>query len=159
MNPRERRQVLLALTLVFVAPGVAGMLGQALLTRPAHRTVPGWTSTAWTPAPVTSADPSVTRHHRRAVADRTRWGVGSGPLPPLLLKIRRCESHDDYTAQNPVSTASGAYQVLDSTWQRFGGYVRAKDAPRWVQDEKALLLFRQRGSEPWEASEACWGHS
>lgn len=52
-----------------------------------------------------------------------------------------------YTVQNPRSTASGAYQFLDSTWRNVsawaghGGYSRAMHAPDWVQDEVALYVI------------------
>ena len=60
-----------------------------------------------------------------------------------LATIRAMESGGRYTATNPTSSASGAYQFLDTTWGGFGGYARAKDAPPAVQDQKAALLVLQ----------------
>lgn len=77
-------------------------------------------------------------------------------LPAVLLRIRWCESRDRYDAENPRSTASGAWQILDGTWNHFRGYHHASDAPRLVQDQKALLLYRDRGTQPWNASRRCW---
>jgi len=55
----------------------------------------------------------------------------------VLAAIRSIESGGDYEAEAPGSTASGAYQFIDSTWDGYGGYPRASDAPPTVQDSKA----------------------
>lgn len=95
--------------------------------------------------------------------------AANGQIPPLLARIRDCES-GDYTAVNRGgSTASGAYQILDSTWRgknNQGGwrelvpgginYARAKDAPPEIQDAVALAAFNAGGSGPWAASRGCW---
>lgn len=77
-------------------------------------------------------------------------------LPDILIKIRYCESKDDYTAQNPKSTASGAFQFIDGTWNGYGGYAKAKLAPAYIQDEYALLTYQKQGARPWNASKYCW---
>ena len=59
----------------------------------------------------------------------------------IAATIRRLESGDDYTARAPGSTASGAYQFLDSSWAGYGGYPRAWLAPPGVQDAKAAELI------------------
>lgn len=77
-----------------------------------------------------------------------------------LAKIRTCESGDDYRAQNPRSSASGAYQMIDSTWRGLSaskGYSRAKHAPKSVQDAAARELLREQGTSPWNPSKHCWG--
>lgn len=94
--------------------------------------------------------------HRAASRSARRAGVATGMLPAILLRIRRCESHDDYRAHSALSTASGAFQVLDGTWNRYAGYRRAADAPRAVQDAQAFALYRDRGTQPWNASRGCW---
>ena len=66
-----------------------------------------------------------------------------------LDDIKRMESGGDYRAQNPSSTASGAYQVLNGTWGGYGGYSRAGDAPPEVQDKFAQELYAKHGSQPW----------
>lgn len=81
---------------------------------------------------------------------------------PVLEEIKQCESAGNYQAQNPSSTASGAYQFLDTTWQSLeasAGYARAADAPASVQDAAALELYTQQGTSPWTASAGCWQSS
>lgn len=55
----------------------------------------------------------------------------------ILDTIRTQESSVDYTARSAGSTASGAYQFLDTTWASFGGYSSAYLAPAAVQDARA----------------------
>lgn len=55
-------------------------------------------------------------------------------------RIFQCEG-GSWTADNPRSTASGGFGILDSTFAGHGGFARAKDAPPHVQIEKAALLF------------------
>lgn len=131
-------------------------------TSPQHTTVARAEVRDVKPTPIVRALPAPSHRasrSRRVVlsrpmdADTYRIPVG---MPALLLRIRSCESGDSYTAANPASTASGAYQVLDSTWGGYGGYSRSKYAPRSVQDAFALRLFREQGSAPWAASAGCW---
>jgi hypothetical protein len=56
----------------------------------------------------------------------------------ILRTIRQLESGGDYTARARGSSASGAYQFLDSSWGGYGGYARAYVAPPQVQDAKAM---------------------
>ena len=78
-------------------------------------------------------------------------------LPPIFDRIKQCESGNNYTRQNAHSTASGAYQFLDSTWGNYGGYSRAMNAPQSVQDAKALIEYNMHGTVPWASSQSCWG--
>jgi hypothetical protein len=90
----------------------------------------------------------------------------SAPEPPssgvggdwaLPERIVLCESGGDYGAQNPTSSASGAYQIIDSTWAAYGGtdlgYARASDAPPSVQDEIASRIWDGgAGANQWVCS-------
>jgi hypothetical protein len=96
----------------------------------------------------------------RALAQRKKARIVSahGGLPGILLAIRRCESGGRYDARNPVSSASGAYQFISSTWARWGDlrWPEAWLAPPEVQDAAALRLYQASGTIPWNASKGCW---
>lgn len=77
-------------------------------------------------------------------------------IPWTLRRIRHCESGGNYRAQNRHSTASGAYQYLDTTWGGHMGYAKARLAPPRVQDRRAIRDFRRGGTAPWAASAGCW---
>jgi hypothetical protein len=66
----------------------------------------------------------------------------SGPEAVILATIRTVESGGDYEAQARGASASGAYQMVDGTWNGYGGYTHAKDAPPATQDAKATELLR-----------------
>lgn len=71
----------------------------------------------------------------------------------FLACVRAHESAEAglYSAQNPRSSASGAYQFLDSTWRvvanraGHGNYARAIHAPWYVQDAVAYDTAIRRG--------------
>lgn len=78
-------------------------------------------------------------------------GMGGGNDPNrILATIRQMESGNNYTAQNPTSSASGAYQFIDSTWQsltkKYGvgtEFKSAKDAPPAIQDQIASAYLQE----------------
>jgi hypothetical protein len=74
-----------------------------------------------------------------AAPTTSRCPVVGGPLAVVLATIRTIESDGDYTAQAAGSSASGAYQFIDTTWGGFGGYPEAWMAPPAVQDAKAAI--------------------
>lgn len=66
-------------------------------------------------------------------------GACGGDLPTCA--ILACESGGDIHAQNPTSSASGKWQVINSTWNGYMGYPTAASAPEWVQDAFARELW------------------
>ena len=94
-----------------------------------------------------------------------RRGVMAQPtqqeLDAFMAAIRKQESSNNYKAVGPSTkygSATGAYQFLNSTWQGYGGYQRAMDAPPAVQDARAAQLmsayYNRYGS--WELVAVAW---
>lgn len=78
--------------------------------------------------------------------------------PTALEAVRWCESRDDYRAENPTSTASGAFQFVASTWEWVTGLEPpASRYPRDVQDAAFLELWDDgAGARHWAPSRTCW---
>lgn len=93
----------------------------------------------------------------------------------MLRRIGGCESSGSpmgelrWSAPNNYgSSASGAFQIIDSTWRYWidryrpdlaGVYPRALDAPAAVQIEVALAALNEFGGNrqsTWAASHHCW---
>jgi hypothetical protein len=69
--------------------------------------------------------------------------VGSYDINIVLATIRAIESSGDYAAQSRGSSASGAYQFIDSTWRSLGGSGHAKDASAAEQDARAKVFVER----------------
>jgi hypothetical protein len=110
-------------------------------------------------APSHAASHATSRSHART---RTRPRARPAPRPApkgwayWAPRIRQCESSGDYRAHSPTSSASGAYQILDSTWQGRFGVRHAGDASAQQQDEAASSLYKTYGTSIWAASRPCW---
>jgi Transglycosylase-like domain len=76
---------------------------------------------------------------RPAPAAEQGSGRCGGDLPPCSVMQR--ESGGNIRAENPSSSASGKWQFIDGTWNGYGGYSHAADAPEEVQDAKARALW------------------
>ena len=91
------------------------------------------------------------------------WRGASHSERMTWLCIRRHESMS-YTGENPYSTASGAGQWLNGTWDglkqwvKFRGkfvarqYDEAKDAPAWVQDLAFRHVYKQGDLSMWRGT-------
>ena len=73
----------------------------------------------------------------------------SGDATATLQRIAQCESGGDPTAVSADGTYRGKYQFDRSTWQQLGGSGDPAAAPESEQDQRALALYRQRGTAPW----------
>jgi hypothetical protein len=140
-------------------------------------------TTTTIPKTTTTTAPKRARAQAEAPARKTypsRSDVLEGRYPAktpavtgLLARIRGCESGGgnphapgDYGADNPYSSASGAFQVTDATWRSWrvtygsgtnaASYARAKHAPPAVQDTVVVRAFNAQGTRPWAASKSCW---
>lgn len=69
---------------------------------------------------------------------RLSCAAGDAEIDAVLATIRTLESGGDYTARAGGSSASGAYQFTDGTWDRHGDYRSAWQAPPHLQDQKAI---------------------
>jgi hypothetical protein len=97
-----------------------------------------------TGAAAVPATPEQTATKVEGTAAGSNAQISQGSNKSILETIRMKESRNNYSEQNPVSTASGAYQFLDGTWQalsrKYGigtEYSKAKYAPPEIQDAVA----------------------
>lgn len=84
----------------------------------------------------------------REAAEETvgRWLGGPFSIPTYIVM---CESGGNYGAVNPRSGAGGAYQILPSTWDLYGGQGAPQDAPKAEQDRIAAEIWADSGGSAW----------
>ncbi len=75
-----------------------------------------------------------------------RWLGGPYSIPTYIVM---CESGGNYSALNPSSGAGGAYQILPSTWELYGGQGEPQNAPKAEQDRIAREIWADSGSGAW----------
>jgi phage-related protein len=84
-----------------------------------------------------------------------RFGWTGGELAAINWIIGR-ESGGNPRAQNPVSSASGLFQMIDSTWRAYGGTTpHARDAPEATQAMVGLAYIKARYGTP-TAAQRFW---
>jgi len=73
-----------------------------------------------------------------------------------LLRLRMCESTDNYQATNPSGKYRGAYQFDQPTWDRVAerhfpwlAGLDPVDVEPWWQDAMTRALWSERGRQPW----------
>lgn len=84
----------------------------------------------------------------RAEAEGTveRWLGGPYSIPTYIVM---CESGGNYSALNPSSGAGGAYQILPSTWELYGGEGAPHEASKAEQDRIAAEIWADSGGGAW----------
>jgi septal ring factor EnvC (AmiA/AmiB activator) len=75
-----------------------------------------------------------------------RWLGGPYSIPTYIVM---CESGGNYSAVNPSSGAGGAYQILPSTWELYGGQGEPQNAPKAEQDRIAAEIWADSGGSAW----------
>jgi peptidoglycan hydrolase CwlO-like protein len=75
-----------------------------------------------------------------------RWLGGPFSIPSYIVM---CESGGNYGAINASSGAGGAYQILPSTWELYGGQGEPQDAPKAEQDQIASEIWADSGPGAW----------
>lgn len=63
-----------------------------------------------------------------------------------------CESGGNFGAVNPSSGAGGAYQILPSTWELYGGEGDPEDASPAQQSQIAAQIWADSGAGAWECA-------
>jgi septal ring factor EnvC (AmiA/AmiB activator) len=75
-----------------------------------------------------------------------RWLGGPYSIPAYIVM---CESGGNYSALNPSSGAGGAYQIIPSTWELYGGQGEPQNAPKAEQDRIAAEIWADSGGGAW----------
>jgi len=75
-----------------------------------------------------------------------RWLGGPYSIPTYIVM---CESGGNYSAINASSGAGGAYQILPSTWELYGGQGAPHEASKQEQDRIAAEIWADSGGGAW----------
>lgn len=143
-------------------PTTAAPTTQAPTTTAAPTTQPPTTAAPTTAAPTTAA-PTTTAAAEQAttttapVVEEPQAPAPSTPTAEQWAALRHCESSGNYSIVSRNGLYHGAYQFYQPTWDGLANQVARADlvglppsqAAPADQDALALLLWQQRGSQPW----------
>jgi hypothetical protein len=77
--------------------------------------------------------------------------ASADPSANTWYRLRMCESGDNYSI-NTGNGHYGAYQFDLATWRSVGGTGYPYRASKSEQDARALILYRERGWQPWQCA-------
>ena len=86
---------------------------------------------------------------QQAQGEVDKW-FGDWVIPQSIVQ---CESGGNFGAVNPSSGAGGAYQILPSTWELYGGHGDPQDASPQAQSNIAAQIWSDSGSAAWECAQ------
>lgn len=168
-SPRVQRLAAVQIAVILGTASVTVAVHQGPTTRGEPLALAAATGPASAPVVVDDPTPARSASARVSVAHAKSARRPTKPRHPTdpgwaywSMRIRGCESHGrpdappDYKAKNPSSSASGAYQITDSTWGGRYGVPHASDASPGQQEAAAAELYRQYGKTSWAASAPCW---
>jgi CHAD domain-containing protein len=84
----------------------------------------------------------------QATDEVSQW-MGDWAIPESIVM---CESGGNWDAVNPTSGAGGAYQILPSTWELYGGEGDPEDASPAEQSAIAEQIWADSGAAAWECA-------
>ncbi len=85
---------------------------------------------------------------QQAQSEVMDW-FGDWAIPESIVM---CESGGNFEAVNPSSGAGGAYQILPSTWELYGGEGDPEDASPAEQSDIAAQIWADSGAAAWECA-------
>lgn len=91
---------------------------------------------------------------RAATTSISDMVVSAFPDAPVMIRIAQAESQMRPEARNPRSTASGLFQILNSTWRAY----KCQGSPYNAEDNIACArkIYDDVGTTPWISSSAEW---
>lgn len=103
-----------------------------------HSTFTAAPASVITPAPAPKPAPAT-----------SSTGSGGWAIPGYIVN---CESGGNWNAVNPSSGAGGAYQIMPSTWQAYGGTGLPEDASPSEQSAIARKIWNSAGPSAWSCA-------